>query len=61
MSTLIVDRWSCGKTGECVNICPEVFAIGPGGYAIVKPDADTSHPAVQTAITSCSYGAIYWE
>jgi ferredoxin len=61
MSTLFVDPASCGKTGDCVRICPAVFVIGPGGYALVKPGADTSNPEVETAISSCSYGAIYWE
>ncbi len=61
MATLIVDEMLCGKSGECVAICPTVFEFGPAGYARIRAGADTTDPEVETAISNCSYGAIYWE
>ncbi len=60
MAILIVDKTYCGKSGECVRICPSVFEFGADGYARIKDGADTQNPLVETAIASCSYGAIYW-
>lgn len=61
MATLIVDKQLCGKSGDCVNTCPSVFELGADGYAQVKAGADTSQPCVETAISNCSFGAIYWQ
>lgn len=61
MATLIVNKTYCGKSGDCVSICPSVFEFGPDGYARIKGGADTTHPLVENAIATCSFGAIYWE
>lgn len=61
MATLIVNEAYCGKSGDCVSICPSVFEFGPEGRARVKSGADTTNPLVENAILSCAFGAIYWE
>lgn len=60
MSTLIVNKALCTKSGECVAICPSVFEFGPEGYAQIKTGADTSSPSISMAINLCGSGAIYW-
>jgi ferredoxin len=34
----IVDADACIACELCVNVCPEVFAVGPDGKAIAKVD-----------------------
>lgn len=61
MATLIVEKSLCEKSGDCVRICPAVFEFDSQGYAQVKAGANTADAGVETAISSCPTGAIYWE
>ena len=61
MAILTVDKTLCMKSGDCVNACPSVFEFDANGRAQIKAGADTSQPCVETAISSCPTGAIYWE
>jgi ferredoxin len=55
-----VDDDRCRGHGVCTAICPEVFALGPDGYAVVAVAEvpATSENAVRDAVDSCPEQAI---
>lgn len=57
---VFVDDSSCRGHGVCVALCPEVFSLTDGGYAVADPgDVDPAlEDSVRDAITSCPENAI---
>ena len=54
-----VDPEECISCGLCTEIAPEVFEIGPEGYARTIPDAsDEVLEQAAEAADSCPVGAI---
>lgn len=55
-----VDPDVCAGHGACVVTCPEVFRIGPDGYAVVLVDEVPAglEAAVRQAGEECPTGAI---
>ena len=55
-----VDSDVCAGHGACVDTCPEVFTIGPEGYAVVTVDEVPPEVAdrVARAAEECPTGAI---
>lgn len=55
-----VDSDYCAGHGACVDTCPEVFSIGPGGFAVVSFDEIPAeyHERVRRAEDECPTQAI---
>lgn len=55
-----VDSDVCAGHGACVDICPEVFVIGPDGYSvvIVAEVPPEFVERVERAVEECPTGAI---
>ena len=51
-----VDKKKCIGCGLCPSLCPDVFAMGNDGKALVK--AQKNLPCVAEAIDSCPVNAI---
>jgi ferredoxin len=50
----VVDEDRCRGHGMCLTICPEVFAIGDGGYAeVLVDDVPAEHEAAVAEAVSC--------
>ncbi|MUL66417.1 ferredoxin [Mycobacterium sp. CBMA 234] len=56
-----VDDDACGGHGVCVGLCPEVFALGDGGYAhAVATDIRAEFEGlVAEAVSQCPERAIH--
>lgn len=61
-SKVTVDEDYCAGHGACVVTCPEVFKIGPDGYAVVLVDEVPAEmeSAVGRAVEECPTQAIGW-
>lgn len=56
MVKIVVDKEKCIGCGLCPTVCPEVFAMGADGKAMVKAHKDIA--CVKEALESCPVGAI---
>ena len=58
-----VDFDVCAATGQCMQICPEVFEVRSDGYLYVLQDepAEELHTRVREAADMCPTGAISLE
>ena len=57
---VFVDDSRCRGHGVCVALCPEVFSLTAGGYAVAISDdvAPEFQASVREAITNCPESAI---
>ena len=55
-----VDADCCGGFGQCITLCPDVFALTDAGYAVVLlPDIPSEFEAVvRKAAQACPTNAI---
>lgn len=61
MATLVIDDELCIGCGTCVEICPNVFEIGPDEKAYVKNQEGCKECNCEEAINSCPVSAISWK
>ena len=61
MKRPVVDLSDCILCGVCVDVCPEVFALGDAGFIQVL-ECDTYPEAdVEEAIRNCPADCIEWQ
>ena len=60
---VIVDYDKCASTGNCVQVCPEVFEIRDDGYLYLLQEepSDDLRPQLLEAEELCPTGAISLE
>lgn len=62
MSRLVtVDIDTCIGCEACVEACPEVFSMGPGGLAQVFNPDGASEEKIEEAMDMCPVNCILWE
>ena len=59
-SRIVVDRASCSGYGSCVDLAPDVFAMGDDLVVVALLD-EISADRVRAAVRSCPMGALRLE
>jgi ferredoxin len=57
MYRIQIDTALCSGFGICVELAPDVIAVGPDGLAVIRTGL-TDNPAVLEAVDSCPMAAI---
>jgi ferredoxin len=58
----VIDAAECTACENCVDICPEVFAMSDDGEtAVVKDAAGAPESKIQEAIDECPVECISWK
>ena len=57
---VVVDFDICASTGNCAQVCPEVFEVRNDGflYILIEEPGESLHAAVMQAADMCPTGAI---
>ena len=59
--SVYVDQEECIGCGNCVDSCPDVFAMTDDSVAEVASNYSASEEEIQEAIDICPVECIHWE
>ncbi|WP_027179107.1 ferredoxin [Maridesulfovibrio bastinii] len=58
---VVIDTDECIGCEACVETCPNVFSMGPGGFAMVVNSEGASEEEINEAIDMCPANCISFE